>query len=195
MYCCICSKLSLYIICNKCLNKLSHIESKRILANGLKVFSTFSFSELKMLVSSKNNIIGSRVFTRLGVYGVKKFFDYNKEILNVDKKYIAVVCVRNNLIGAYSHSAILAKCFKKYGFNVFYNSLIIGNNSHFSLLNKQQRQNIGRNFHFKIKSTFKGIIIIDDIITTGQTLLEASEAIKQNNNIPLFSWTLCDSRF
>ena len=130
MYCVICQALSLQIICKTCLENLWHIESKRELLNGLKVFSSFALSELKYLVYSKNNIIGSRVLTRLGKYGVQKFFECHQEILTIQKKYTAVICIRNRTIGAYSHSAILAHCFKKYGFRVFnhaQNDATVGN--------------------------------------------------------------------
>ena len=192
MYCVICQALSLQIICKTCLENLWHIESKRELLNGLKVFSSFALSELKYLVYSKNNIIGSRVLTRLGKYGVQKFFECHQEILTI---HTAVICIRNRTIGAYSHSAILAHCFKKYGFRVFYNALITYNDIRFSTLTKTQRQETSRNFKFTLHKQFSFIILVDDIITTGETLLEASQVIMQHNRTPLFAWTLCDSRF
>ncbi len=195
MYCAICGKLKFNIICKTCLDTLSHIESKRELTNGFKVFSTFALSELKLLIASKNNIVGSRILKQLGNYGIKKFFDHHKSLLKINRQDIAIVCVRNKNVGAYSHSAILAKCFKKYGFNVYYNALIIGNDIKYARLNKQQRQEISRNFEFTLNKKNLGVIIVDDIITTGQTLLEASNEIRKCNYTPLFAWTLCDSRF
>ncbi|RDU64234.1 transformation system protein [Helicobacter didelphidarum] len=195
MYCLLCQHLNFSIICKKCLNNLWHIESKRELSNGFKVFSSFALSELKTLIYSKNNIIGSRIISRLGIFGVKRFFDYHQELLNLQKDSIAVVCVRNRIIGAYSHSAILAHCFKKYGFKVFYNALITQNDIRFTTLTKTQREETSREFHFKIHKHFSMIIIVDDIITTGETLLEASNIIAKNNHTPLFAWTLCDSRY
>lgn len=195
MYCVVCEKLSWYIICKHCLVNLDYIDSRRILDNGVKVFSSFSFSELQFLLASKNNVIGSRIFKRLGIYGVYKFLTHYPNLKELNKKEIVVFSIRNHNIGAYSHSAILAQCFKKYGFKVFHNSLIIGNNSRFSHLKREERQKIGRNFSFNFKKNYSGIIIVDDIVTTGQTLLEASVMIGKNGYTPLFAWTLCDSRY
>ncbi|MWV61567.1 ComF family protein [Helicobacter saguini] len=242
MYCATCERFSFHIICKSCLNNLWYIDSKRELENGLKVFSSFALSEIKELVLSKNNVIGSRVLARLGSFGVKKFFMQNSELLfektldsieskntkviesrdfykkdsiNVSqdsieskirkkdsiestesiKKNCAIVCVRNKQIGAYSHSAILAKCFKKFGFKVFYNALIAQNDVRFTSLSLIQRLKESRDFSFKIPQNFSFIIIVDDIITTGQTLFQASEIIKSNDKIPLFAWTLCDARY
>ena len=85
--------------------------------------------------------------------------------------------------------------FKKYGFRVFYNALITYNDIRFSTLTKTQRQETSRNFKFTLHKQFSFIILVDDIITTGETLLEASQVIMQHNRTPLFAWTLCDSRF
>lgn len=198
MYCATCQKLSFHIICKNCLQNLWFVDSKRELNNGLKVFSSFALSELHSLVLSKNNAIGSRVLGRLGCFGVAKFFESNNELLLNNesvKKSCCVLCVRNKRIGAYSHSAILAKCFKKYGFKVKYSALIAQNEVRFSTLSKAERLQEKRNFTLKINKKYNFIIIVDDIITTGQTLLEASETIKKDSKIPLFAWTLCDARF
>lgn len=195
MYCAVCGKLKWYIICKHCLENLEYIDSKRILDNNVKVFSSFSFSELQFLLTSKNNIIGSRIFKRLGMYGIYKFLTNYPDLAKLNKQQIAVLSIRNSAIGAYSHSAILAQCFKSYGFKVFHNALIIGNNSRFSHLSREERQKMGRNFYFKFTKNYAGIIIVDDIVTTGQTLLEASEIIIKNGYTPLFAWTLCDSRY
>ncbi|WP_237022187.1 ComF family protein [Helicobacter trogontum] len=195
MYCSVCGKLKWHIICNKCLSHLEYIDSKRVLDNGVKVFSNFAFSELKLLLTSKNNIIGSRIFKRLGVYAISMFFKRYKDLATLKNQKIAVLSIRNKTIGVYSHSAILAQCFRMYGFKVFHNALIIGNDSHFSHLKREERQRIGRNFTFHFKRDYMGVIIVDDIITTGQTLFEASNIIMQNDYTPLFAWTLCDSKY
>lgn len=199
MYCVTCQKLSFHILCKNCLQNLWYIESKRELNNGLKVFSSYALSELKELVYSKNNVIGSRILGRLGSFGVAKFFNTNPSLTfekkDSIKKTCAVVCVRNKLIGAYSHSAILARCFKKFGFKIFYNALIAQNEITFTHLSREQRLSSSRDFHFKLSEKFEFIILVDDIITTGETLLQASETIKKHSKIPLFAWTLCDSRF
>lgn len=215
MYCATCERLSFHIICKSCLENLWFIDSKRELDNGLKVFSSFALSELKTLILSKNNVIGSRVLSRLGDFGVRKFFEKNTELLfekTMDfetpdsikrdsikeysiKKHCAIVCVRNRVIGAYSHSAILAKCFTKFGFKVFYNALVAQNDVRFTTLSLHQRLKESRDFIFKIPPKFSFIIIVDDIITTGRTLFQASETIKQDGKIPLFAWSLCDARY
>lgn len=214
MYCAMCGKLSWHIICESCLRNLSFVDSKRVLSNGLKVFSSFALSELQTLLVSKNSVIGSRIFKRLGQYALSQFFASYPELAapnlastsdshdldsrNLDslsKQDIAALSIRNKSVGAYSHSAILAQCFRSYGFTPLHNALIIGNNSRFAHLNKAQRQEIGRNFSFQIHKKYCGVILVDDIVTTGQTLLEASQAVIANECVPLFAWTLCDSLY
>lgn len=195
MYCALCGKLRWHIICMDCLENLDYIDSKRILDNGMKVFSSFAFSELQFLLTSKNHVIGSRIFKRLGMYGVYKFLVCHPNLAGLNKEQTAVLSIRNHTIGAYSHSAILAQCFKNYGFSVFHNALIIGNDNRFSHLKREERQKMGRNFQFNFTKDYSGIIVIDDIVTTGQTLLEASQIISKNSYTTLFAWTLCDSRY
>lgn len=199
MYCVICLRLNFFIICQKCLDSLWHIKSTRELNNGLKVFSSLAFSELKMLLYTKDNIIGSRIFKRLGSYGVKQFFHTHTDLLDLSRQQVAIICVRNKHVGAYSHSAILARCFKKFGFQVFYNALITGNDIRFMRLTLQERKNISREFTFKLsclkEKEMSAVILVDDVITTGQTLLEASNLIESNAIKVLCAWTLCDARF
>ncbi|STQ86332.1 ComF family protein [Helicobacter muridarum] len=197
MYCSICNRLSFSIICKLCIDSLWRIESKRELDNGLRVFSSFAFSELRGLIHTKYNVIGSRIFRRLGEIAIKEFFISYNDLLGLDRNQVGIVCVRNMRIGLYSHSAILARCFKSFGFRVFHNVLKTGNDIRFMQLNLRQRKSVSRNFlfHAKILRNISAVILVDDLITTGQTLLEASNVIESNGIKVLCAWTLCDTRF
>ena len=195
MYCVICGRCRFSLICKTCLENLWYVEIRRQLGNNLRVFSSYPLSEIKHFIYSKNNIIGSRILKILGKYALQRFLEDNAALANIDKRYTSVVCVRGRHVGLYSHSAILAHCFKKYGFSISYNALISQSDKKFSHLGRNARISADRDFTFKLDSRFDSVIIVDDIVTTSQTLLQASNAIINAGKIPLFAWTLCDARY
>ena len=196
MYCAICRRFRFSILCKECLDLIWNARLRRELSNGLKVFSPFAYSELGWLLHSKDAVIGSRVFKILGRLGVECFFANYPALLDLKRDEVGVICIRNKRVGVYSHSAILARCFRRFGFKVFCNALISGNDLRFMRLSLEDRREASREFRFRPprSSRICAFIIVDDVVTTGQTLLEASMLVESLGFKALFAWTLCDAR-
>lgn len=193
MFCASCSKISLSALCSKCLENFTLLENEgiRILENNLKVISIFPYSELREFIMSKHNIIGSRIFKSIAKYAVEKLNEY-LELMNFNKTVIAIFYIAEFKLDSYSHTAIIAHAFKKYGFKVI--PIFPSKNIKYSSLNRKERKLSSRGFkiyNFK----FDGGIIIDDIITTGYTMMQASNILSFHRINPLIGFTLCDSRF
>ena len=92
----------------------------------------------------------------------------------------------------YSHSAILAKTTKPF-LAPLYGSLRAQNHKSYSGKSRAYRQANKRNFIFTCKREMD-VILIDDIVTTGSTLEEAHETLKQHGVNVLFALVLADAR-
>jgi competence protein ComFC len=55
------------------------------------------------------------------------------------------------------------------------------------------RQKNKRNFYYSGKNNIK-VILVDDLITTGETILQAKKVLEKNNCEILFALTLSDAR-
>lgn len=194
MRCISCLRFSLKSICKDCLNNLSIIDSKRILQNNLKVYAPLALSEARWLIASKYSYFGSSILKPLSSFGLKEFFTLHPSLLKSED--VLVVAIDERLKGAYSHTSIILKEFKSYGFKIKYNALHLKNHIHFSNLNKAQRARYKREFKINLDTTkYKRVIICDDVITTGTTMLQASLALESLGVKCVFGFCLCDARF
>ena len=189
MRCFACGVLSWHVICNDCLENLSLTKpSPRVLENGLKVYSFFSYSNVAPLLHVKHLFHGHKVYELLAKASFSKFvqdFEPN-EILHV-------IPIDDHVRSGYSHTAILAKALKSKNLKIHYNSLRSTSNVSYSGKSLNYRKANPRCFTCKLKKPLD-IILVDDIITTGSTLLEASMMLKEEGHNPLFALTLADAK-
>lgn len=168
-----------------------------MLSQDLKVITSFRYSEAGHLMHAKYYTNGNLIIKALSNFALSHFTktDSFKKLYKLNElSKIAVVYIGEYKLKNFSHSAIIARSFKKYNFKVVYNAITPQNNLKYSSLSLQERQIANRNFLINLDKKYKFVILVDDICTTGQTLLEANAMLKKQGVKVLFAFCLIDSR-
>jgi len=189
MRCIICEGLSFNIICKNCQKDfLKSNLHKRVINNNLKVYSFYEFNEIKNLINAKYYFFGDRILNILAKLSFKIFsnnFTFNEKI--------TVIPIDDHTRHDFSHSAILAKYLKSKNINVVYNTLKAKNIVKYAGKNLKFRQKNKRDFLYTGEKNLK-IILVDDLITSGQTILQAKNTLEKYNCEVLFALTLSDAK-
>ena len=188
MRCQLCLGLSWQPLCQRCLSTLlKPTPAFRVLENGLKVYSFYSYKEIATLLHTKHTYIGEKIFTILGQQTFSEFFktfDFPQGVYAIP--------IDDHVRHGYSHSAIFAKATQPF-LTPLYGSLRAKNHESYSGKSKAYREKHQRCFEPKCQAGLD-VILIDDIVTTGCTLLEASGTLKAYNVNVLFALVLADAR-
>ncbi len=189
MYCLICENLSWHHICKECQkNLLTPSLYKRVLPNGIVVYSFYRYDEIKPLLFTKHTELGKPIFTILANNSFKPFAHH----FHSKQRYGCIALDDRVKKDGYSHTAILAHALKSYNLVPLYKKLQARNDITYSGKSKSFRQTHKRDFRYK-KFSYKEVIVIDDIITTGATLLEATQLLTKQGKEVAFCLTLCDA--
>ena len=187
MKCLLCSEYSLLHICKNCQETfLTPSLYKRRLSNGIEVISFYKYQEIKDLLFTKHTDLGFYIYTLLAKNSFKKFAqefapDFHTVSLAID----------DTIKSGYSHTAILNKALKSSHIQPLYNKIRAKNKISYSGKSKAFRLQNPRNFEIK-EGKEKHIIVVDDIVTTGITLIEASNLLIKQKKDVLFCLTLAD---
>lgn len=188
MKCLSCENLSFQIICKTCQeNLLIPSFHKRELEEDFFNYSFYSFSEIEDLISSKYYFHGDRVFNILAKLSFKKFaqnFKFDEIIYSIG--------IDEHVRHDFSQTAILSRHLKSKFIKPLYSKLTAKNIVKYAGHDLGFRKNNKRDFQTTLKN--KKIILVDDLITTGTTILEAKRVLENQNNEILFSLTLADAR-
>ncbi len=187
--CIVCKKFSISIICPTC-QKLHLTPSFHVreLPNGFKVYSFYKYSDISPLIATKHKLIGYFVYNIMAKNSFKEFaknFDYHWQIYSVG--------IDDKPKGGYSHTAILSNMLKSNLIIPLHFALRSNNNISYSGKSLDYRLKNKREFVVNIKGE-KDLILVDDIVTTGSTILQAKEALKISGQNPLFALCLADAR-
>jgi len=141
------------------------------------------YEDIKMLLHTKHTDVGYYIYKILAKNSFRLFA---KEFC-FDEKIYSIAIDDNPEI--YSHTAILNSYLKSKSIKPVYNVLRAKNKVKYSGKSREFREQNPRNFIF---NDFKNstCIVVDDIITTGLTLCEASKKLQQNGKEVLFCLTL-----
>lgn len=187
MKCILCENYSLTHICFTCqTNFLSPSLYKRKLSNGVTVISFYNYEEIKELLFTKHTDIGFYIYNILAELSFHKF----SRDFHTKEKYISL-SVDDTIKSGYSHTAILNHALKTYNIKPLYNKLRAKNSVSYSGKSKLFRQENPRDFQLK-KLRGDNIILVDDIVTTGETLTQACAKIKEQGKTVSFCLTLAD---
>jgi len=188
MRCHLCLNVSWQPLCKTCLQTiLRPTPAFRLLDNGLKVYSFYSYSDIAPLLHTKHTYVGAKIFAQLArhtFYEFLKTFPLPQGIYGIP--------VDDHVRYGYSHSAILAKACQPF-LTPLYGSLRAQNHESYSGKSKAFRQANKRNFIFTCKDKIDAILM-DDIVTTGCTLKEACETLNQHHVNVLFALVLADAK-
>ena len=188
MHCLLCESLSLSHICPNCQELfLQPSIYKQKLSNGVEVISFYNYEEIKHLLHTKHTYLGYYIFSILAKNSFKKFaqnFVYSSTIASIGVDDVPKE--------EYSHTALLNKELKSEYIKPLYNKLRATNSVSYSGKSREFRLINPRNFELKPFAQ-KELILVDDIITTGSTLTQATQALQKSDKEVLFCLTLANA--
>jgi len=189
MKCLVCENFSLTHICPSCQDLfLSPSLYRRKLSNGVEVLSFYKYDEIKKFLFTKHTDLGYYIYKILATNSFTKFAqEFSSEISAVS------IGIDESVKSGYSHTAILNKHLKSKHITPLYNKLSAKNDVSYSGKSKEFRIMNPRNFALN-DFPQKDVILVDDIITTGATLTEASNLLLREKKEILFCLTLTDVR-
>lgn len=180
-----CEAFSVSHICQKCRDRhLVPQLSTRTLPNGVIVYSFYHYDEIAPLLHTKHSDLGYYIFSILARRTLTQF----AETFSSDTP-VAAVAVDDHAKTGYSHTAILAKALASETISPHSGVLRAGTQEHYSGKSLAYRESHPRHFTCKpFKEEF--VIVVDDIITTGITLLEATEVLLSEGKSVVCALTL-----
>ena len=190
MRCITCEQWSFQIICKSCQSTLLQPTlNKRQLDEDFFVYSFYSYEELQDLLNTKYEFYGDKVFNILAKLSFNKFsstFKYQEKVISIP--------IDDHTRHEFSQSAILARHTKSSYITPIYSTLRANNKIKYAGKNLEFRKKNPRRFKYIGKNDIK-VILIDDLVTTGLTLIEARKKLLQHKCQTLFALTLCDAKF
>jgi len=189
MRCISCEKLSWTLICKTCQRHLlePHFH-KRELEKDFFVYSFYGYEEIKKLLNSKYEFYGDRIFNILGKLAFQKF------ALNFEfTQLVTAIPIDDHTRHEFSQSAILTKYLQSKFIIPKYTTLKATNIVKYAGKDLEYRQKNKRKFKYTGEKNLK-VILVDDLITSGITILEAKEVLEQNDCKVLFALCLSDAK-
>ncbi len=188
MKCLLCENYSLtQHICKSCQEQfLQPSLYRRKLDHDIEVLSFYKYEDIKSLLFTKHTAIGFHIYKFLARLSFTKFaqeFEWENRV--------ASIAIDDNIKSGYSHTAILNKALRSQNIKPLFNRLRAKNPISYSGKSRAFREANPRDFqlkHFKERE----VILVDDIITTGATLREATNKLTQKGKEVLFCLTLTD---
>jgi len=189
MRCLVCKSFSFSVICVSCQeNLLSPSFYTRELPDGFKVHSFYKYSEISFLLKTKHKFIGNRVYKILAQRSFAKFakdFKYEEKIYSLS--------IDDDIETGYSHTAILNKSLRSKIIRPLYAKIIATNRVKYSGKSLEYRLSHPRGFKIVLQGRFN-VILVDDIVTTSTTILEAKNRLVKVGHNPLFALCLADAK-
>jgi len=183
-----CSKISISILCEVCVNQLFSTNIGTRTIGTLDVISFYKYSVLETLLLTKHKPEGYRIYKALAKMTMKPFIE---EFIESDDRVVYIVGVDEVVKSGYAHVALLTRAMKTKTSIPLHSVLMAQNRVNYSGKDLQFRLANPRNFKYTGEKNID-VILVDDIITTGITLQEAQKVLMQNGVNVLFALTLAD---
>jgi len=188
MRCISCQNISIKIICKNCQNNLLKSSFyKRELQKDFFVYSFYKFDEVKELLNTKYEFYGDKIFNILASLSFQQFgqsFEFPNQIYAIP--------IDDHTRHQFSQTAILTKHLKSKNIKPIYNKLKATNIVKYAGKDLKFREQNKRDFIYSGKKDIQ-IILVDDLITTGTTILEAKKVLEKNGCEILFALTISDA--
>lgn len=189
MRCVLCQDFSFWIICKSCQEDfLKPHFFKRELTPGFEVYSFYKHSNIRNLVASKYTPVGRAIYRIMARNAFKVF----AESLKYDFP-ITVIPIDDKVRKGFSHTAVLASHLQQFPFKVKYATLQAQNTIAYSGRSYRFRVENPRNFKYRGAKNID-VVLVDDVVTTGLTLMEARESLIRHDVNVMFALTLSDAR-
>jgi len=186
MRCYSCHKLSFHTFCKTCQKNLLQPTVFKRTFGSLEVYSFYKYQNIEDLLLTKHTPQGFILYKALAKLSFEPFI---KTFMENDNREVFVVGIDENVKSGYAHVALLTHEMKAKNVKVQHAKLMARNLESYSGKTLQFRLENPRDFVYKGKKGVE-VILVDDIVTTGTTLLEAAKVLKQNGVEVLFALTL-----
>ncbi|MDR0747236.1 MAG: ComF family protein [Helicobacteraceae bacterium] len=187
MRCLLCARWSIPLVCGEC-DRLLAPTPKLHKIKHLDLISFYDYDTIETLLWAKYHAFGSFILQRLAKKAFRPFFSDLKL-----EREAALIPIDDRPNAFFSHTAILAK-YGAGGFaRPYFGCLRANSNVKYAgktlaFRKKHPRRFICKNF------PPEDAILIDDLCTTGTTLLEAEETLEKRGKKTLFAVTLAKAR-
>lgn len=193
MRCFSCDNLSIKPICDSCLKEFLTPEFIEKRVGNLEVISFFDYYLIVEFVKSKYISSGYRVYKYLAQRFFNRFLTNYIENLKTNKQ-VYLIGIDENVDRGYSNISLLMHYGAKGNrLKPLHNALRAKNKVKYAGQSLEFRLNNPRNFRYKGPKNIDAILI-DDTITTGTTLQEASRVLKENGVNLHFALTLANAK-
>ncbi|MDR2905825.1 MAG: ComF family protein [Helicobacteraceae bacterium] len=189
MRCLMCESWSWRLLCPKCQAVIAPSPQTFDLG-GLRLITFYDYDEIAPLLKAKYRVFGSEIFKVLAEKSFRNFF----ADLKLDSP--AVIAPIDDLAERwFSHTAVLARnCSPpRETAIVRYGSLRAESRVKYAGETLAFRRNHPRKFVFK-NFPEKNAIILDDLVTTGSTILEAAAVLEDRGKTALFAIALAKAK-
>lgn len=187
MRCLMCGRWSVSHLCHRCRHDLlrPHLSTRK-LSGGFPVYSFYRYDEIEALLHTKHTDLGFYIYRVLAQNALAPFARQFRYPLPV-----AALGVDDHARHGYAHTALLARALRSASITPRYGRLRAASNDAYSGQTFQYRLLHPRRFSFR-SFPEQHVILVDDIVTTGLTLTEAAETLRNEGKEPLFCITLSD---
>ena len=176
------------MICKKCQKKfLTPTFYKRELSKDFFVYSFYKFDEVQDFINTKYEFYGDKVYTILSSISFGKFaqnFTFENEVFAIG--------IDDHTRHEFSHTAVLAKSLKSKYITPKFDLLKAQNKVKYAGKDLEFRKKNKRDFKYRGKRNIQ-VILVDDVVTTGSTMLEAKEILEKYNCEVLFALCISDA--
>ncbi|AJC86590.1 ComF family protein [Campylobacter sp. RM16704] len=190
MRCFNCHGFSLTSFCSACREELLEYSlGIRKLEGNFKVYYFYQYEQIKHLIHFKHKFQGYFVLNALAKLSFAKFKDFFNPSYEIN-----AIALDDKTYKDYSHTAILTHHLKTKFIKPMYHTLQASSEIKYSGKNLQFRKSNKRLYKL-LKYPKYPVILVDDIVTTGLSLLEAKEILEKNNIEVLFALVLANAKF
>lgn len=187
MRCIVCEALSLRAICTACQEEFLVPKIQIRLIKNIKVYTFYSFDSLQFLLNSKYYSIGSRIYA---IMAKRAMLHFKNHLPHPIKETTYALGIDSPVYNAYSHTAIILYTFRKI-FTPIYGELEAQNKVKYAGKSLEFRRNNPRGLIYKSGNI--DCVVMDDVITTGTSMLEARDVITKGGGNFLYGIALCDA--
>lgn len=188
MPCMVCEAFSWSHLCRACYKEyLTPLAQWRTLENGLRVLSFFAYDEIDILLKSKHHYHGYYIYKLLAQASFK-----NVHTLLKLNDTVTALAIDDYVKEDYAHTALLAQAMRSRYIKPQYAKLHAKNRISYAGKDLAFRLAHPRDFVLK-KMPPQKLVLVDDIVTSGTTLSEASSVCKRAGHEVLCAVVLADA--